>query len=224
MIRHISERSTLGLGAAAGKVLHLDRFRTAQSQSPLRQAEAYWTALCGETDVPKRSRIDPRGLVGALPYAFIAERIAPGIARFRLAGQKISASVGTEVAGMPISALFSGAARPQLAEHLEHVFTAPAIAELTLHRKLRFARKPVVSHMLLLPLRSEFGAIDRALGILLDQNPGDKPLSVSFDIAAATFRPIGSGQTRIGNTPAAAAAQRSAPARPNLRLVHNDPS
>jgi len=32
-----------------------------------------------------RSQIDPRGLEQVLPSAFILERIAPGVARFRIA-------------------------------------------------------------------------------------------------------------------------------------------
>ena len=92
----------------------MSRFRKGGAQSPLRQAEAYWTALRRGDDVPSRSQIDPRGLENILSNTFILERIAPGIARFRLAGSLVNEMAGMEVRGMPVTAFFTTEARKQL--------------------------------------------------------------------------------------------------------------
>ncbi|MFS4583373.1 PAS domain-containing protein [Phaeobacter sp. C3_T13_0] len=154
------------------KIVAMDRFRTAESHSPMRQAEAYWTALRRGDDIPSRSQIDPRGLENILPQTFILERIAPGIARFRLAGQKVNEMAGMEVRGMPITAFFTPAARKQVSEALETMFDTSAIIELTLqteNNRLRGARE---ARMLLLPLRSDLGDVSRALGVFISEgNP-----------------------------------------------------
>ncbi|MFC3118128.1 PAS domain-containing protein [Jhaorihella thermophila] len=84
----------------------MDRFRSGQSLSPIRQAEAYWIALSENGTIPRRTQIDPRALENILPQTFILERIAPGLARFRLAGQHLCALAGMEVRGMPFFGLF----------------------------------------------------------------------------------------------------------------------
>ena len=70
-----------------GNVVPLRRLGNGQSLSPLHQAEAYWTAIGGTGTVPRRSDLDPRGLGNILDQTFLLERIAPGLARVRLAGR-----------------------------------------------------------------------------------------------------------------------------------------
>lgn len=108
--------------SASGKVVRLNRFRNKANLSPIRQAEAYWTALRSDQSIPFRSQIDPRGIDQILEYAFILERVAPGVGRFRLAGQHICKLAGMEVRGMPISALFSASGREGITAVLEYVF------------------------------------------------------------------------------------------------------
>ena len=64
--------------------------------------------------VPMRSDVDPRGIERSLEHAFILERIAPQMARFRLAGMHLTDLMGMEVRGMPTTALFAPAARAAL--------------------------------------------------------------------------------------------------------------
>ncbi|MEM1421046.1 MAG: PAS domain-containing protein, partial [Pseudomonadota bacterium] len=52
--------------------------------------EAYWEGLRAGRLVPRRADVDPRGIDQALEYSFILERIAPGMARFRLAGMHLN--------------------------------------------------------------------------------------------------------------------------------------
>lgn len=147
-----------------GKVIdmtgHLDetRFR-AQAQ-----VEAYWQALRRGKGVPMRSDIDPRGIENALEYAFILEKIAPGLARLRIAGAHLSDVIGMEVRGMPISSFISPATRPDFAETLDAVTGGPAIARLELSAENSIGKPPLEARMLLLPLKSDFGDINRVLG------------------------------------------------------------
>lgn len=165
-----------------GKIIRMERFRSGKSLSPLRQAEAYWSALREGGQVPYRSKIDPRGLENILHNTFILERIAPGIARFRLAGQHLYEITGMEVRGMPISALFAGQSRTAFSAALEHVFDAPATAELTLGKALD-------ARMVLLPLRCDLGRVNRALGVIVadGQLPGNIP---RFTLEQTRLRPI----------------------------------
>jgi len=155
-----------------GKVVAMDNFRAHVPVSALRQAEAYWTALRRGDDVPNRSQIDPRGLENILSQTFILERVAPGIARFRLAGQKVNEMAGMEVRGMPITAFFTPDARKQMSAALEHMFEAPAVVEIEMQTEATRMRGPQNARMLLLPLRSDLGDVSRALGVFVSEgNP-----------------------------------------------------
>ncbi len=156
-----------GSSPSIGKIVAMDRFDSGRSLSPIRQAEAYWTALLGDSDIPMRSQIDPRGLENILEYTFILERIAPGLARFRLAGSHLTEIFGMEVRGMPLTALFEPSARDQVSRHLDAVFAAPAIAELSLESAGKLGRMRLQARMILLPLKSDLGDVSRALGVMV---------------------------------------------------------
>ena len=155
----------------------------------LRQAEAYWTALRDGNSIPRRTQIDPRGLENLLEYAFIIERIAPGIARFRLAGQHLTQLIGMEVRGMPMSALFTSRSRPNVGAALGQVFDTPAIVELTLHSEDRFGGPTFSAQMILLPLMSDYGDVSRALGVLVS-DANEVSDTVRFDVTGTNFRAV----------------------------------
>ncbi|MFT7595589.1 MAG: hypothetical protein ACI8R4_002918 [Paracoccaceae bacterium] len=175
-----------------GKVIALNRFRSGKTMSPIRQAEAYWNALREGVQVPRRTQIDPRGLENILEYAFVLERIAPGIARFRLAGSHLTDLAGMEVRGMPLTSFFTPAGRTQVGAVLEHVFDTPAVAELTLNSKARRKgrhQNKGEARMILLPLQSDLGDISRVLGVLIaDGVTGDTPHR--FDVTDVGLRSV----------------------------------
>lgn len=171
------------------KVVSMNRFRKGGPLSPLRQAEAYWTALRRGDDVPSRSQIDPRGLENILSNTFILERIAPGIARFRLAGSMVNDMAGMEVRGMPVTAFFTTEARKQLSSAMEHMFETPAIVELELQIEAPRLRTPREARMLLLPLRSDLGDISRVLGVLV-ADEGETVTSQRFSISSIEMRAV----------------------------------
>lgn len=173
-----------------GTIIQMRRFLSGTSLSPLRQAEAYWTALRRGGGIPQRSQLDPRGLQNLLPHAFIVERIAPTIARFRLAGQTVTGLAGMEVRGMPLSALFTPGSRNRIGATLESVFETPAIAELSLLSETRHSRTAFEARMILLPLKTELGDISRALGVLVADKPAAGQSPVRFDMTGSLVRPV----------------------------------
>jgi hypothetical protein len=135
--------------------------------SAISQLEAYWQGLRNGRVVPSRSDVDPRGIDRALEYAFILERIAPGMARFRLAGMHLNDLMGMEVRGMPITSFFVPDARRQISDALEHVFEEPSIARFKLVAERGIGKPQNEAELVILPLKSDLGDISRALGCLV---------------------------------------------------------
>jgi len=132
----------------------------------LSEVRAYWEGLREGGALPRRDQIDPRGIAGALEQVFLVERIAPGLARFRLAGMGISGLMGMDVRGMPLSAVFDPAARDRLAPELETVFRDNVALDLWLEAERGTGRPALAARMVLLPLVSTRGLTDLALGCL----------------------------------------------------------
>lgn len=178
-----------GFESSFGKIVAMDRFDSGRSLSPIRQAEAYWTALLTGDGVPMRSQIDPRGLENILEYTFVLERIAPGLTRFRLAGRHLNQLAGMEVRGMPLTSFFEPDARDQIKTVSEQVFAQPTIANLTLDSSGRLGRVQLQARMLLLPLKSDLGDVSRILGVLVSDGAiGATPRR--FTISATNLRPV----------------------------------
>ncbi|GGH47640.1 PAS domain-containing protein [Frigidibacter albus] len=156
------------------------------------EMRGYWEGLRGGRGVPLRSAVDPRGIERALEHAFILERIAPSIARFRLAGMHLSDLMGMEVRGMPLTSFFTPKARPLVAAVLEAVFQGPEIAELTLAGEGGFGKPALQAKLLILPLKSDLGDVTRALGCLVaDGQIGRAPRR--FDVIADSRTKVATG-------------------------------
>ena len=184
-----------GFGSSFGKIVAMDRFDSGRSLSPIRQAEAYWTALLTGDGVPMRSQIDPRGLENILEYTFVLERIAPGLTRFRLAGSHLNKLAGMEVRGMPLTAFFAAPARDKIQEVSEQVFAQPAIANLHLESNGRMGRVQMQARMLLLPLQSDLGDVSRILGVMVSDGAiGATPRR--FTVAQSDLRPVADVQVQ----------------------------
>ncbi len=132
----------------------------------LAEVRAYWEGLRDGGSLPARDHIDPRGIAGALENTFLLERVAPGVARFRIAGMQLHDLMGMDVRGMPMSALFEPAARNRLADGIEGVFSDPAVLELWLEAERGIGRPSLEGRMILLPLVGSKGETDLALGCL----------------------------------------------------------
>ena len=132
----------------------------------IKRVEAYLEALRNGRVMPARAEIDPRGISDVLEFAFILEKIAPGVARMRLAGMHLNDLMDMEVRGMPITAMFLPEARRALQQVLESVLESPAIAKLTLESDSGIARPKLEAQMILMPLKDEHGRPTRILGAL----------------------------------------------------------
>lgn len=189
---------------------------------------AYWEALRRPGMVPARAEINPRGLDTALDQTFILERIAPGLARFRIAGMQLSEVMGMDVRGMPMSSLITAGFRETLAGALETVFDGPAVADIHVTARREIGRPPMTGRLLILPLRSDTGEVNRALGCLATEGAiGRTPRR--FNIATTQIACLDGRPAAHRAEPAAhpafaehPAAFEPAPARPYLRLVTTD--
>lgn len=171
-------------------IVSLDTVRTQRNDPILNRVEAYWDGLRQGRPVPSRAEVDPRGLAGVLENCFVAERIAPGMARFRIAGRKMCDVVGQEARGIPLSLLFATTSRMQLEEALEEMFNAPTTCRMAITRAKGFKRSEVSGQMLLLPLRCDLGHVARVLGCVSMAAEVDGPKPAQFDIRSVMHSPL----------------------------------
>ncbi|SFS55736.1 PAS domain-containing protein [Sulfitobacter marinus] len=210
-------------------IVKLNDFHAHHSFSAIAQVEAYWEGLRQDRLLPKRSDIDPRGIEAALEYAFILERVAPGVARMRIAGSHLSDLMGMEVRGMPITAFLSTESRRRFSDTLEELFSTPAVGTLALRNETGAAE----GRMVLLPLKSDMGDVTRMLGCFVTK--GDIAADpCRFNIEDIQVRPLMAQQPvfdRAPQPPVADAPKAQRPVRqqctdggsvPYLRLVKSD--
>ncbi|QIR86350.1 PAS domain-containing protein [Paracoccus sp. AK26] len=183
-----------------GQVLQLADFNPDQPARIMADLRAYWDSLRKGRAVPARADVHPHGIHRALDHAFILERIAPGAARFRLAGQHLIDLMGMEVRGMAFCSLANPSSRGRWSDVLESVFRAPQIAEMTLHAKADYARPELSARLLLLPLASDLGDVTRALGCIIAEGQiGIAPRR--FDLVADQVLPIIDGGKTLTPSP-----------------------
>ncbi|MEP4248843.1 PAS domain-containing protein [Tateyamaria sp.] len=167
----------------------MTEFRAEVGYSAISQVEAYWESLRGTRLMPKRSEIDPRGIENALENTFILERIAPGMARIRIAGSHLSDLMGMEVRGMPLTSLITPPCRRQINDLLEDVCQRPATCDVRLTAETTITKPHMDARLLLLPLKSDLGDVSRILGCLVARGEvGHTPRR--FDVVGAKIRSI----------------------------------
>ena len=190
-----------------GGVIRLSERRATDAISALEPIERHWDKARAGRLVPNRSDIDPREMARVLENAFILERLATGLARFRLAGTHINDLIGLEVRGMPLSSIFTPDGRKILADTLQAVFDEPATARLILESPAEFGRPEITGEMILLPLRSDLGDVTRVLGgLVMHGEAGRRPRRLSIG-----------GQTRQTLTGYATPVRPEAPVMPRPR-------
>jgi hypothetical protein len=177
MIKDLNNIYALGKKAQGLRARDIEAFRR------------YWDAMRKDGDIPRRSDIDPRGIEPLLAQAFVAERIAPGLARLRIAGNHLTDLMGMEVRGMPLSSFLLPAYRDKFSSLLVDVFDTPAMVDLGLSGEARAGQATLAGRMVLMPLRSDLGDTSRALGCLVTDGPlGRAPRR--FAITGSTISPI----------------------------------
>ncbi|MFN4129423.1 MAG: PAS domain-containing protein [Paracoccaceae bacterium] len=184
------------------------------------ELRAYWEALREGGMLPRRDRVDPRGIAGALEHSFLIERIAPGVARFRIAGMVYNDLMGMDIRGMPMSCLFLTDARDRLQLDLERVFRAPAILTLDLLAERTLGRAPLRGRMQILPLLGHQDDSSLAIGCLeLDGDIGRAPRRFSITDTRAEPLQTKTAAEQALPEPALPRPPRAQPGVPHLRLV-----
>ena len=192
---------------------------SADTLAALQVVRGYWEALRVAGGLPARGQIDPRGMADCLDKVFLIEQIAPGLARFRLAGMALNDLLGMDVRGMPLSALFEPVARARIGHELEQVFASPAIMEVWLEAERSVGRPALSGRMLLLPLAGAAGEPKLALGCLVTQGQlGRQPRR--FAISGLVRELVaGSGLRLVPDAGHLEPAPPRASGRAELRLV-----
>lgn len=203
--------------------------RTTYSQGDVGLAElrGYWEALRDGPAPPLRARIDPRGIAGILEQAVMLERVAPGVARIRLAGMAVNDLMGMEIRGMPLTAMFAPASIGRVSDGLEALFAGPAILDAEIEAERGFGRPRLEARLMLLPICSLPGICDLALGAFAFRGePGRPPRRFMVSrllreplMAASPLRRPLAVPMPAGHAPRLADPGRP---RPHLRLVTSE--
>lgn len=194
----------------------LDRLRPRRDPAALpvfeglAQVRAYWEGLREGGGLPQRSRLDPRGMTGVLDRIFLVERIGRGLAQLRIAGSGLGDFAGMDVRGLPLSCLFTPESRPLLAQSIEMVFDAPAIAEIDLASD-RLGGGSLLARLVLMPLADPGGG-KLALGAI----------GFATGTRACKLQILARREERLTLSPARPAVPVPQPARRfgHLALVH----
>lgn len=155
-------------GKNAGGLLRLPfalRERARPEFAAIRAVLNYWEQRRGSRIAPARSEIEPAPLAEALRFMFIAEMVAPGVARLRFAGQHLHDLLGMEPRGMPLSCLLAAPSRDELAGALARVQKGARV-QLPLRAARGLGKPGMDGLMALLPLTDSSGRINRVLGVL----------------------------------------------------------
>lgn len=215
----------MGWNSDGARVVSLADYQDRMRYPALQEIEAYWEGLRQGGRLPGRAEVDPRGMARVLEHAFVLERVAPGVARFRVAGQHLHGLMGMDVRGMPFSAVFQAEARPPLADWLAQVFDTPARLRLTLSGVRGIGKPGIEGQMLILPLRDDFGQVNRALGAFATSGKAGRAPR-RFRIVTHRISGLGvtpqrrrTDQPGFAERPAPFAHEKGPDKRPALRLV-----
>ena len=190
----------------------------------IQAVRGYWEALRVGGGLPRRDQVDPRGIAHALENVFLIERIAPGLARFRLAGMHVNQIMGLDVRGMPLTSLFDPGARTRITDALEPVFAGPSVLEVWLEAERGIGKPALEARMILLPLVGSAGEPSLALGCLASVGTiGRMPRR--FAVTGLVREPVGVSVSAPADYSFAESTVPYFPppprGTPNLRLVHS---
>ena len=220
---------------------HLSDFGTSSLTHPdARGLYEMWRTLRGERPAPFRAELDAGKIGARAPFLAILEHVGPSNFRIRIAGDRLNAWFGLELRGMSALSMIEPEARNHFQSALNRLASEPAVAAVR-GRAVRPDGFGAEFEMTLLPMRSDFGRIDRVLvGLwLLDAPARTKgPLRLDareFVVTSIEDMPAGnvappeetppSPEDDLREPPATYAAEapaadtETAPRRPHLRVI-----
>ncbi len=185
----------------------------------LTELEQYWSYLPRTRGIPLRKDVDPVAMGALLEDSFILERVAPGVARIRVAGRNIAKLVGVEPRGLPLTAVLLSGARAAMVYYIEAAFNGPSIVEMPLESPRAVGQPQLQGRILLLPLRDDHGRVSRVLGVLVmsgRRGIGGRRFTIC-DAATARVEQI---EEPIAGLHADAGGNITTP-RTSLRIIHD---
>jgi hypothetical protein len=193
----------------------------------LQTLETYWQKLRAAGNIPARTDLNPARIEHVLPYTFILQRVAPGTARFRVAGQRLHDLLKMDPRGMPFSTLFDQDSHDDLRHVIEAVCADPAIIGLQVRSAASLMRPALDGTALLLPMRDTSGRMTRILGaIVTPDTTSQKPrrFVIRNDVARRHDRlgPIRPELVSLMPTVVRPSKRPDAVLRPALKLVVNN--
>jgi hypothetical protein len=168
-----------------------------------------------------------------LDRVFVGESIANGVIRLRIAGMGLAELAGTDMKGMPLTAIFLPEARSRLTEALELVVTSHAVVEMHLQAEQSIGRPALDGRLLLLPLRPAKEGTTLVLGCLATEGKiGRAPrrFGITHLVTERTTphlpqeqmtAPMAFAEPWVPPLAGKGLPARPLPARPHLRLVHS---
>lgn len=127
----------------------------------------YWNTLRAGRLAPLRADIDPREMPCDVRNVFILEVVSAGNVRFRVAGSALTEAFGMELRGMNARSIMASESRESFSALINEALEDPGVG----YARLVSPRNPeIVWEISLLPLRSDYGAIDRLMGVLTPVN------------------------------------------------------
>lgn len=151
----------------------------------------YWQHLRGERIVPHRNEIDPRQMKCDIGRLFIIQVLDDGTQRFRIAGSRIVDTFGMELRGQPVRSIIDGGAREAVAALIAGTLAEPGIGYA---RLVPAAGGSELWEMLLLPLRSGSGRLDRVIGMLFQLAGGrnvERLMPLKLALERLSLDPLG---------------------------------
>jgi hypothetical protein len=182
-----------GDGAGYGS-LDLTSYRLARRSdemihSEIRALYNYWDGLRAGRPCPYRAEVDPRDMTCDARHLFLLEDMGEGNPRFRLAGTALLDAFGYDLRGMSARSIMSGQARESFVALIEETMAETGIG----YGRLLAPDLETVWEVLLLPLRGNFGSVDRLIGCLHPVSrrmPQAGAVPLRFTIAEMSIRPV----------------------------------
>ncbi len=178
----------------------LSRNSNEMIHSEIRALYNYWERLRAGRPCPYRAEVDPRDMDGDARHLFVLEDLGQGNLRFRLAGTALIDAFGYELRGMSARSVMAGRARESFVALINETLAEPGVG----YARLFAPDGETVWEVVLLPLRGNFGQIDRLIGCLhpgsgrtpeAGTEAGGVPLR--FTIDAMSIRPVNEGADTV---------------------------
>jgi hypothetical protein len=176
--------------------VRLSRSSDEMIHSEIRALYNYWERLRAGRPCFYRAEVDPRDMTGDARHLFVLEDLGEGNMRFRLAGTALTDAFGYELRGMSARSIMEGKGRESFLALVSETLAEPGVGYARLHAP----DGVTVWEVVLLPLRGNFGEIDRLIGCLhpvsgRTPEAGDTPLRFSID--TMSIRPVNAGPDTV---------------------------